>query len=261
MKRLLIILSILFFTTDSFASGIASNTNSAPCTNNTLETYSGNSNLSADWQPNTINLRWYNGNTLLDVQSSANTCVYDGTLTVPSTAPTRVGYTFDGWQVRPEMDFSTINTSTNGTERWAKEPTTKGTGQQCSYGTIETSTWNISCDNDNTFKELQILEWKVRFEHGDLYGIGGCSDDGEGTHLGQSGEPVITNKTGQQYCWCKVTGYKASSSDIIYAPSDKLPWIWRDNYTYCTNSCAFNCAYTVRIDSNYRKYLLTPVNN
>jgi len=121
MKRFLILL-LMIFSTNSFASGIASNSASAPCTNTTLETYSGNSNLSADWQPNEIQLRWYNNNTLMDVQSSANTCVYDGTLSVPQTAPTRTGYTFAGWTVRPEMDFGELapggtKNLTNGLER------------------------------------------------------------------------------------------------------------------------------------------------
>ena len=99
MKKLLILLLCLFVG-NSFASGIASNSASAPCTNNTLETYSGNSNLAADWQPNEIQLRWYNENERLTVQSSAQSCVYDGTLTIPSTQPTRTGYTFAGWEVR-----------------------------------------------------------------------------------------------------------------------------------------------------------------
>ena len=99
MKKLLILLLCLFVG-DSFASGIASNTNSAPCTNTTLETYSGNSNLAADWQPNEIQLRWYNENEKLTVQQSAQSCTYDGTLTVPQTPPTRTGYTFAGWEVR-----------------------------------------------------------------------------------------------------------------------------------------------------------------
>ena len=99
MKKLLMLFLSLFIS-PVFGSGIASNTASAPCTNNTLETYSGNSNLQADWQPNTINLRWYNENEKLTVQQSAQTCTYDGTLTVPQTPPTRTGYTFAGWKVR-----------------------------------------------------------------------------------------------------------------------------------------------------------------
>ena len=99
MKKLCVLFLMLFIS-PVFASGIDANTNSAPCTNNTLETYSGNSNLQADWQPNTINLRWYNENERLTVQSSAQSCVYDGTLTIPSTQPTRTGYTFAGWEVK-----------------------------------------------------------------------------------------------------------------------------------------------------------------
>jgi hypothetical protein len=34
------------------------------------------------------------------VQSSAQSCVYDGALTIPSTQPTRTGYTFAGWEVK-----------------------------------------------------------------------------------------------------------------------------------------------------------------
>ena len=97
-KVLLLILSL--FVSPAFASGINANSASAPCTNNTLETYSGNTNLQADWQPNTINIRWYNENERLSVQSSAQSCVYDGALTVPSTQPTRTGYTFAGWEVK-----------------------------------------------------------------------------------------------------------------------------------------------------------------
>ena len=99
MKKLFV-LFLCLFVGNSFASGIASNSASAPCTNNTLETYSGNSNLAADWQPNTINLTWYNEQEKLTVQQSAQSCTYDGTLTIPSTPPTRTGYTFAGWKVR-----------------------------------------------------------------------------------------------------------------------------------------------------------------
>jgi len=99
MKKILM-LFLCLFSTAAFASGIASNSASAPCTNNTLETYSGNSNLAADWQPNTINLSWYNEDEKLTVQQSAQSCVYDGTLSIPATPPTRTGYTFAGWKVR-----------------------------------------------------------------------------------------------------------------------------------------------------------------
>ena len=47
-------------------------------------------------QANDITLNWYNGNTLHDT----NTCVYDSSVTLPSTEPTKTGYTFQGWKVR-----------------------------------------------------------------------------------------------------------------------------------------------------------------
>ena len=99
MKKVCV-LFLLMFSSPVFASGINANSASAPCTNTTLETYSGNTNLAADWQPNEINLRWYNEDQKLTVQSSAQSCTYDGTLTVPSTQPTRTGYTFAGWEVK-----------------------------------------------------------------------------------------------------------------------------------------------------------------
>ena len=100
-------LSTLFvFVSVSFATpNIASNSNSATCNDSTLETYSGTSNLSANWGANTISLHWYEDSestTELTVPTTSQTCVYDGTLTPPPVAniPQKTGYTFAGWKVR-----------------------------------------------------------------------------------------------------------------------------------------------------------------
>jgi len=240
MKKILILLLCLF-TTDSFASGIPSSANNAPCTNNTLETYSGNSNLAADWQPNEIQLRWYNNNTLMDVQSSANTCTYDDTLTVPTTAPTRTGYTFAGWTVRPEMDFSTIPTNENGIERWGK-----GAEDRCTYGDANSLSGVVSCNSDNNFNELQQNEWKIKYQHGVLYGMAGCS-----TTSGiwaASGSPTIGSG---QYCWCKATGYRATNDTSVKGSMYPLSWVCATNtgsYDSCAVSCVRHCIYQ---DENY----------
>ena len=84
----------------TFATGVSSTATSADCDNATLDTYSGTSNLQAGWQPNTIDLHWYNGDDELTVPSASQSCVYDGTLTLPTTIPTKTGYTFKGWTVR-----------------------------------------------------------------------------------------------------------------------------------------------------------------
>ena len=100
-------LSTLFvFSSLSFADpNIASSSNSVTCNDTTLETYSGTSNLSANWGANTINLHWYadsESTTELTVPTTSQSCVYDSTLTPPpvSSVPQRTGYTFIGWKVR-----------------------------------------------------------------------------------------------------------------------------------------------------------------
>ena len=45
---------------------------------------------------NSININWYNENELHE----SNQCTYDGTITLPSTNPTKVGYTFSGWKLK-----------------------------------------------------------------------------------------------------------------------------------------------------------------
>ena len=257
MKKFLILLLCLFVG-DSFGSGIASNSVSAPCTNNTLETYSGNSNLSADWQPNEIQLRWYNNNTLMDVQSAANTCIYDDALNVPSTAPTRTGYTFAGWTVRPEMDFATIPTNVHGTNHWAIG--WYNDANVCWYDTNTGDQWEVNCNSDQTYNELQTYEWKVRFEHGDLYGMGGCSTIG-GT-WGKPGTPTIESG---KYCWCKATGYKPNSSNIVNSPLFDLPWVFRGDGSgspiSCAQKCATGCARNIGLNTPFRAALFTPASN
>ena len=91
------------FSTNLFATdpNIAASATTANCDNATLETYSGSSNLQANWEANKINLTWYSDDTqITDVQSAATSCNYDSGLTVPSTPPTKTGYTFNGWKVR-----------------------------------------------------------------------------------------------------------------------------------------------------------------
>jgi len=248
MKQFFILL-MTFVATDSFASGIASNSASAPCTNNTLETYSGNSNLSADWQPNEIQLRWYKNNTLMDVQSSANTCTYDGTLTIPSTAPTRTGYTFAGWQVRPEMDFSSLNLPTC-TERFGKNATST-----CIYGINGDNARAIKCDDDVRFKELSENEWMALYDDNGkmLYGMAKCSVT-NGTRY----QPGTPSDTDGQYCWCKVTGYRQTNQAQINAPSKNLPWVFAtDDYTIstCGSICVERCAYRAGHTTYFRNSL------
>ena len=257
MKQLFI-LFLLFYTTDSLASGIASNTASAPCTNTTLETYSGNSNLAADWQPNEIQLRWYNNNTLMTVQEAANTCVYDSALTIPSTQPIRTGYTFAGWEIRPEMDFSTISVE-NYISGYGMGGSTTINGY-CAYsvynGPVGEST---SLCKTSEFRDLQAQEWKEQFDVGWLYGMAKCSaKSGNNHNVSWSSNyksdwtatyEELESATGEKnQCWCKATGFLPNNDDIIYGPSNNLLWVYggetrMEGYSgFCNQLCAIRCA-------------------
>jgi len=93
MKKLLILFLYLFVNV-AFATGIG-NVATAPCDNDTLSKYTGTANVEINWEPNTIGLKWFNGDQQIAGQTS---CVYDGTITVPPQ-PTKPGYTFNGWKV------------------------------------------------------------------------------------------------------------------------------------------------------------------
>ena len=129
MKHLFIILStIMVF--PSLANIDAEN-DSPTCDESVLNASNGTANLEINWEPNVIPLRWYSGNTLLEPENNDDTCTYDGVLNRP-TNPTREGYNFAGWRVRPTMDFSTIPTDQAGTGLWAKGGINNANG--CLYG-------------------------------------------------------------------------------------------------------------------------------
>ena len=99
MKKHLFAVLFGVFISPLFATGIDSGAASADCDSATLGQTSGTANLEMDWQPNTINIRWYDGENQLSVPTNAQTCSYDGALYLP-TAPTKKGYTFEGWEVK-----------------------------------------------------------------------------------------------------------------------------------------------------------------
>ena len=93
MKKILMFLFALVFAIDSFATGISGA--SAPCDNATLSKYNGTADIEINWEPNTIGLKWFNGDQQI---AGPTSCVYDSTLSVPPQ-PTKPGYTFNGWKV------------------------------------------------------------------------------------------------------------------------------------------------------------------
>ena len=178
---------------------------------------------------------------------TSNTCVYDGGLTIPNP-PSRTGYTFTGWRVRPQMDFSTIPTNMDGTERWAIGR--ENNIEYCLYDTTTGAAWYVDCNSDNTYRELQTYEWKVKFSHGELYGMSGCSST-NGT-VAQPGTPTIGTGI---YCWCKATGYKGINANQISGPLYTLSWVYnnkRNSAAHCTQTCAASCANRAELRSDFR---------
>ena len=229
-----------FYSVPSFASGIEADSSGAAlpadCDSDTLDTTSGTANLRADFEANRIDLRWYDSNTLLNVSStSSDKCTYDTTISLP-TNPTKTGYTFKGWKVRPEYDFSTLPTSGTGTEAWSRnEPGHCLTGDSEHINTRP-------CDS--RWNDLQDYEWKVIFNWGTVYGMGLCSSTA-GTTNGETRTTKPTPAEYGLYCWCKATGYKANGGNIKYASSKNLPWVYVSTdpyrcYEYCADYCSFD---------------------
>ena len=106
MKKLTIVsLVAACFACPAFAegTGIGANAESADCDNTTLGTYEGPTTLQAQWDANTINLKWYddvNGQEIDVAGTDSATCDYDGEIVLP-TEPEKEGYIFAGWRVRP----------------------------------------------------------------------------------------------------------------------------------------------------------------
>ena len=61
--------------------------------------YADDVTCTAQWTPNTIGLVWNDNNATTASQGGGNTCTFDGTISVPTTKPTRTGYEFGGWEV------------------------------------------------------------------------------------------------------------------------------------------------------------------
>ena len=213
------------------------------CDTNVLNTDTGPVNLRAEFEPETIDLRWYNNNTLLNVTSTnSNTCTYDTAINLP-TNPTRPGYKFKGWKIRPEYDFDQLDASINGIEGFdkGKKPTNLDE-DYCRHWWPVTNgaSSNVQSCNNQNYTDLYRYEWKTVFSYGTIYGTSKCVPGGT------SGDNYIDNAADGDYCHCKVTGYKPNNSNIIYGPQKKMKWVGyasAQSTPYCLQQCATYCVY------------------
>ena len=205
---------------------------------------------------------------------TSNTCVYDGGLTIPNP-PSRTGYTFTGWRVRPQTNFAALKITTNGIKRWGIGKDEAGNFNICWYGSGTEDAVSVNCSKyyyEEYNKELQRYEWKVAFDWGNIYGVAHCS-----AKSGNIGSPAWSNDSSnwkatyselesvsgdKKYCWCQATGYNPSDDDTIYGPSSVLAWIFRYDYgsgASCLSRCANYCSYTLATSQPFRLRLFREV--
>ncbi|MFQ6727488.1 MAG: hypothetical protein ACLRFF_04015 [Alphaproteobacteria bacterium] len=212
-------MSIILISTPSFSYV----TDSSQCDNDVLSTYTGPANLTANWQGNNISVTWYND----DTQYASNSCTYGGNLTMPSSIPTKTGYTFKGWRVKPAqcslsgLDPS-IGTSWDATHaRWKQIYPTDGYTMADAFGTENSS-------------DLNNGEWAVTFSYGTVNGMAKCSNTN-----GSYATPGTPSDTDGKYCWCQATNYTPNEGNQCNVASPS--WVFRSAYE-SASECAFDCA-------------------
>ena len=250
-KNFLTLFMILMFAIPAFATDPDIDTATASCDDGVFNSNTGPVNIEVNWEPNEINLRWYNNNTLITPSNNAsNNCTYDENgLTIP-VAPTRTGYTFKGWRARPQYDFSTIALDNNGTY-WARG--LYGVRQNCFETETGFSERFFDVCQIGGFSDLQTYEWKVQYSHGTVYGMAKCSDTG-GERWQTATSLIEVTPGSNQYCWCKATGYKPSGQSTIYGPSVHLPYVHIGYRADCSRHCAWLCTYDMTIHDGYETF-------
>ena len=238
--------AIFAFISPLFATGVSSTASTADCDNATLNTYTGTSNLQANWDANTIGLHWYadeNATTGLSVQNASQSCVYDGTLTPPPVAsvPQKTGYTFKGWKVRQfceELPSTLISTSPTAVdckagEGWYVCDGLPGAG---TLGLTASNTWAISWANGDVLYGSVRCSARVGDEHEGAYGT--PSSD----WLASESELISAGNGG--YCWCGATGYKPNGGTRCSIASPL--WVVDTGVgvgeSACGEFCARSCA-------------------
>ena len=289
-KRIFVVLAIML-TFPALADPIIGYTNDSYTTNgenmcvyDMLETYTGPVNLTAQWDANEIKLRWYNNNTQIIPATESKTCDYAGGLTIPAPAPSRVGYNFAGWHVRPVTTFSNSGLGMTGTglERWGKGHVLNTTTPYCFHAAPDESSASVvDCNSSSHFTEMNLDEWQVRYDNNGktLYGMAYCSGrsgNNGGYTWSQTNDTTIAqwqvaNKSTlesasgeKKYCWCKATGYKVNSTATKQGSDVSLPWVVSflfGSVSNCASYCVAYCANYAQSDSAFRSALFLSVAN
>ena len=207
-----------------------------------------------DWQPNNIELHWYNGDT--EITSGVQTsCVYDGTLTPPTTIPTKTGYTFKGWRVKQaQCGFASSVCGLTGNDLNNLPYVDHG------YKSID----GERTYNANTYNLTENGTWAVELSNGGIMrGVGICNNTSptvrdtimegliNGTMTGEQAQAAVygscesdaiqsnINNTPGGYCWCKMTSYTPSGESACNLVTSS--WVSILNTDEGAESCAHGC--------------------
>ena len=205
--------------------------------------------MQANWQANTIQLHWYNGDTeIQNVPVASQSCIYDDSLTPPSTIPTRTGYTFKGWRATqfPQCNLSGLDASIGvdwDADYVAWQPINGSSGWTVAEEIAE------GMSGTDHSSGLGNGEWRIIFSYGTVKGRAKCSNtNGDYATVG------TPSNTNGKYCWCAATSYVPNGGNQcnIASPS----WVFSGNVwsaSECAGDCAVSCAGNVSNDDGFRR--------
>ena len=222
---------------------IAANATSASCTDSALNTNNGPANIEVNWEPNTIELHWYNRNTEI-ATGVPTSCTYGDGLNMPSTIPTRTGYTFAGWRVRC---FANSMCGLTGSD--IDQLMYIDQGGYAFYG------HSGSYKQNESLYGLSAGEWALKFTNGGIVkGTSSCNSVSPTVHdyedcysdvFKPSGtfEPTASGQGADEYCWCKLISYTPAEGSACNLPASL--WVHGGGVGSalgCEIACASNCA-------------------
>jgi hypothetical protein len=252
-KKLLLLTGFLTIALScpAFATGISASDTTADCDNSTLGTYQGESTLQAQWNANTINLDFYDGETKL----SSGTCTYDGGIELPED-PTKTGYEFDGWRVcaatpqpQPEQCFMNLS----GIPDFADVSDFSNRAGYYRGGSFQGNSYVVSVLQQINNPNLSgILMGNNENDAVIFLMQARCSDTDADTHNGQYGcdtddwiaqTSQLTELSGTDTdhgnCWCQLNGVATMSGQVY---QDNLSYWVALPYTDLCKECWIDCA-------------------
>jgi len=241
---------------------IAANAATSNCTNTITGTYSGTTNFEAKWTPKNITLNWYNGDTKITPSNpAANDCTYDDTLTIPTNPPSKTGYIFAGWKIKPvptgwcgiTSDMAAINQFSSSNYGYIGD-------SRCTR--VNEDDEVVSCfiqENTTKFGLTQEQTWAIYFSYGTVKGDASCNNVG-GDRFSTRPANTFNRSDSGQYCWCRMTSFTPENGTQCNPADSSWVLMWdlhqADNCSwYCSQDCAMMGAMEVLSGSGYRPVL------